>query len=340
MQTKVRMAMVGCGGMARHHLKKIAQQLDTTHIAALCDPNPAMFEQAGKLFEKAGLDMPPTWQSLEKMLTDAGDQLDAAFIITPHAYHHDQTVACLEAGLDVLLEKPMAVNAREAQSLIEARDRTGRLLVVAFQGSLSPQVRMGEKLLRSGELGQILNISAVVWQNWKAMTTNTWRQNPALSGGGFMFDTGAHVLNTVSDLAGEDFVEVAAWFDNRNTEVDILAAAIGRLQSGALVTLNGCGDTIKSCFSDIRVFCTEGILQTTMWGDYLNVQRAGRKKLRPIKVPDSMGVWQQFLAVRDGTLANPCPPEIGLRMVQLWDALQESARQGGRPVVGNGAFRS
>jgi len=338
MQTKVRMVVVGCGGMARHHLKKIVQQLDTTHIAALCDPDPAVFEQAGEIFAEAGLAMPPTWQSLDNMLMDIGDQLDAAFIITPHAYHHDQTVACLEAGLDVLLEKPMAVNAREAQSLIEARNRTGRLLVVAFQGSLSPQVRMGERLLRSGGLGQIHNISAVAWQNWKALTINSWRQNPVLSGGGFMFDTGAHVLNTVSDLAGENFVEVAAWFDNRDTPVDILAAAIGRLQSGALVTLNGCGDTIKSCFSDIRFFCSEGILQTTMWGDYLNVQRAGETELQPVEVPASMGVWQQFLAVRAGTLPNPCPPEVGLRMVQLWDALQASARQGGRPVPSSGAL--
>ncbi len=147
-----------------------------------------------------------------------------------------------------------------------------------------------------------------------------------------MNDTGAHMLNTIADLAGEDFVEVAAWFDQRGTAVDILAAAIGRLEAGALVTLNGSGDTIPSCWSDIRVFCTEGILQTTMWGDFLRVQRRGRKQLRKVKCPPSWGVWQQFLAVRSGEIENPCPPEVGLRMARLWDALQESAAQGGQPV--------
>ena len=66
----------------------------------------------------------------------------------------------MQAGLDVLLEKPMVMNAAEACDLIEERDRTGRLLVVAFPGSLSPQVRAAVNLLRSGAVGTLLSISA------------------------------------------------------------------------------------------------------------------------------------------------------------------------------------
>jgi predicted dehydrogenase len=243
----------------------------------------------------------------------------------------------MEAGLDVLLEKPMAVNTKQAYSLIETRNRTQQLLVVAFQGSLSPEVRTAASMLRSGELGPILTINALTWQNWKDLAADTWRQFPLLSGGGFMFDTGAHLLNTVADLAGEDFAEVAAWFDRRDFRVELLGSAIGRLKSGAQVTLQGCGDTIPSCDSDIRVFCRDGILQTTMWGTYLRLQRRGRKQLRRVACPSSLGVWQQFLAVRAGDIENPCPPEIGLRLAKLWDALRQSAAQGGQPVsCGNG----
>ena len=290
-------------------------------------------ELSAELFVEAGLEAPPTWQSLEMMLAEIGNELDAVFIVTPHAFHHDQTVACLESGIDVLLEKPMVVNAEQAYSLIETRNSTKQLLVVAFQGSLSPQVRTASAMLRAGEMGNILNISGVVWQNWKPFTNNTWRQMPLLSGGGFMFDTGAHLLNTVADLAGEEFEEVAAWFDNRDTPVDILGVAMGRLKSGALVTFNGCGDTtVHTCWSDIRVFCTDGILQTTMWGDFLNVQRPGDEALQPVDVPASLGVWEQFLAVRNGDIENPSPPEVGLRMAKLWDALRESAANGGQQV--------
>jgi len=332
MKSLIRAAMVGCGGMAQYHLQNILCQQNTTKIVALCDPNPAALGQSREKFREAGLAAPPTWASLERMLAEMSGQLDAVFIITPHAFHRDQAIACMEAGLDVLLEKPMAMNATEAQQLIEARNRTGRLLVVAFQGSLSPEIRTAVTMLRAGQLGQILNIHAVAWQGWREMTVGTWRQNLLLSGGGFMFDTGAHLLNTVADLAGEPFVEVAAWFDRRDTPVDILAAAIGRLKSGALVTLNGCGDTIDTCESDIRVFCTGGVLQTGMWGGFLRVQRPGRKRMYRVKCSPSLGSWQQFVAVRSGQMANPCPPEIGLRMIQLWDALRESAGQGGRPI--------
>lgn len=332
MNNLVQAAVVGCGQMAQHHLETMIQQIDTTQVIGLCDPSPAALEQARQKFVEAGLEVPPAWTALDEMLAAVGDRLDTVFIITPHAFHHNQTVACLDMGIDVLLEKPMAMNAAEARSLIDARDRTGRLLVVAFQGSLSPEIRTAVTMLRSGQLGKILTISATAWQGWKSFTANTWRQNPVLSGGGFMFDTGAHMLNTVTDLAGEDFAEVTAWFDQRSTEVDILATAMGRLKSGALVTLNGCGDAIDGYGSDVRVFCTNGTLQTGIWGGYLRLQRQGRKQLRRVKCPPSLGVWQQFLAVRCGQLENPSPPEVGLRLAYLWDALQESAARGGQPV--------
>jgi len=329
---KVRAAMIGCGGMARHHIRMMLQQPDTTKIAVVCEPSADAYAETVKIFGEVGLEPPPNQPNLDLLLTGYGGALDAAFIVTPHVYHHDQTQACLEAGLDVLLEKPMVMNAEQARSLIRTRDRTGRLLVVAFPGSLSPQVRTAASLLSSGELGRLLSISAVVWQNWGPLTVGTWRAQPEISGGGFLFDTGAHMLNTVVDLAGEEFVEVAAWLDNYGRPVDTLAAVMGRLKSGALVTLHGCGEAIPSCASDVRVFCTEAILQTGIWGERLKVQRHGRKTLRTIKVAPSIGVWEQFMAVRDGRLANPCPPEVGLRMALLWDAIKASSAQGGIPV--------
>ncbi len=328
----VRMAMIGCGGMARHHIRRILQQQDTTQVVAACEPSGQAYEAFCDIFDSAGLTPPPNEPNLETLLKERGDEIDAAFIITPHAMHHDQAKACLESGVDVLLEKPMVMTAAEASSLIETRDRTGRLLVVSFNGSLSPQIRAAARMLRSGQLGSILNIHAVAWQSWKLGTTGTWRQNPVMSGGGFLFDTGAHMLNTVSDLAGEDFVEVAAWLDNRGTPVDILGSVMARTRSGAFVAMSACGDAIKSCHSDVRVFCTEAILRTGIWGERLEVQRQGQERLMPVRVPASMGQWEQFLNVRAGKLTNPCPPEIGLRMAQLWDAIQVSASQGGQPV--------
>jgi len=329
----VQMAFVGTGGMARHHLRRIVQQQDTTNVAFVCEPSPNAYEAFCEIFDEAGLTPPPNVPALDDLLEKHVSELDAVFIITPHALHFSQAKACLEAGLDVLLEKPMVMNAQEARDLIAVRDKTGKLLVVSFNGSLSPQIRTAERLLRSGELGTILNIHAVAYQGWKAGTTGLWRQVPEIAGGGFLFDTGAHMLNTVADLAGEDFVEVAAWLDNRGAPVDILGAAIGRLASGALVTLSGCGELpAKMIGSDVSVFCTGGLLQTGIWGEKLLMQKPGDPMPEPVEVPESLGQWQQFLAVRAGTIPNPCPPEVGLRMAKLWDAIQASAKQNGQPV--------
>ena len=332
MSKKTRMIMVGAGGMARSHIRKLLLQQATTKIVSLCEPSDDAYRTTAQLFKDAGVKPPPNQPDLEKLLSEREGALDAAFIITPHVYHHAQATMCMEAGLDVLLEKPMVMNADEARSVIRTRDRTGRLLTVAFQSSLSPYINQAIEWIRSGAAGNITAIHASVWQSWKTEQTGTWRQNPKMSGGGFLFDTGAHLLNAVVRLADDDFDEVAAWMDNRGAPVDILTAAMGRLKSGVLVTIGACGETVTTWDADVKVFGTQMILETDVWGAWLKVKRQGSKQFRSVPPLEWRGVWESFLAVRAGEIANPSPPELGLRLALLWDAIQASARQGGRPV--------
>jgi predicted dehydrogenase len=327
----VRVGVVGSGLMARHHLTTMLPRADTA-VIGICEPSAAAFRVAAAEFTSRGLAIPPNEPDWGRFLERFGPQLDVVVIITPHVFHARQATDALEAGLDVLLEKPMVMNAAEAEALIETRDRTGRLLVVAFPGSLSPQVRAASRMIASGELGAILNIDAVAWQDWQTNTAGTWRQEPALSGGGFLFDTGAHMLNTVADLAGADVVEVAAWLEDDGSPVDIRAAVMARLASGALVTMNGCGRAIPSWGSEIRVFCERATLRTGIWGERLELQRTGAARLTRVRSVASRSVWEQFLAVRRGLEANPSPPEVGLRMARLWDAIRASSAAGGTVV--------
>jgi hypothetical protein len=69
-----------------------------------------------------------------------------------------------------------------------------------------------------------------------------------------------------------------------------------------------------------------------MWGEFLELQLAGESKFTPVELPPSLGVWEQFLAVRDGRLPNPAPPEVGLRMARLYDAIKASGAQHGAVV--------
>jgi hypothetical protein len=96
--------------------------------------------------------------------------------------------------------------------------------------------------------------------------------------------------------------------------------------------LHACGETIPTCQSDVRVFGSHAIVRTGVWGERLEMMRVGEPELKSVDVPASLGVWQQFMAVRGGDLANPCPPEVGLRMSTLWDAIKQSAANNGQPV--------
>lgn len=323
--------------MARHHIEMMLQQQDTTEIVALCDPAHQQLQAALALFKKNSVLPPATGADLELLLNEFRGELDAALIVTPHAYHLKQATACLESGLDVLLEKPMVMNAREARKLIKVTQETNHLLVVAFPGSLSPQIHEAKKLLREGKLGVVQSVNGFAWQNWKTNTANTWRQMPKLSGGGFLFDTGAHLLNTTCDLVGEDFVEVAAWLDNRGAPVDIIGTVMAKTKSGIYVTMHACGDSFPTWASEILVVGNGGLIRTGIWGERLELQigktYAAGFKTKRIKLAPSLGVWEQFLDVRTGRMENPCPPQVGLRMAKLWDAINASARQGGNPVT-------
>ena len=195
----VRAAIIGCGSAGRARIRSALADFRNTSIDVVCEPSPEAYLEAAAIFEAEGRPVPINVPDLERLLDEHADGLDVAFIVTPHALHFSQARACMEAGLDVLLEKPMVMNVEEALELIETRDRTGRMLVVSFQGSLSPHIRKAVKMLRSGELGPVQTISGVIWQNWGGNFRDGWRWDPRISGGGFMFDSGAHMLNTVSE---------------------------------------------------------------------------------------------------------------------------------------------
>jgi predicted dehydrogenase len=330
----IRVAVIGCGGAARdYHIRRTLQGFPQVEIVVVSEPSPASYAATVAIFEEFGKTPPPNEPDLQRLLAVYANQLDMAVIATPHNLHFPQTVACMQAGLDVLLEKPMVLNSTEARDLMRVRDQTGKLLVIAFDGGLSPFVRHAADLLQKGEVGQLRSVNAFVWQNWREDQRGTWRQQPDISGGGFMFDTGAHMLNSVADIVGQPFTEIAAWVDHLDSPVDVQAVIMGRLASGAMVTMNGCGDTgVAGCESEIRIFGTKGMLRTGIWGEFLEKMGQGESVFQPVDVGRPQSTWTTFLAVRNQQMKNPCPPEIGLRMALIWEAILESSAKNGQVI--------
>ena len=308
--------------MARHHINAMAQ-IRGTEICGLVEVAENQRQLTRALFAEHGKVCPPFYRTIKELLATQGTP-DAAFINTPHKFHLENAADCLKAGIDVLVEKPMVIDAAEARKLIRLRERTERLLVVAFPGSLSPAVKKAKEMIAAGKLGRVTSVAAYVHQHWQAATVGKWRQDPEISGGGFLFDTGSHMVNTVVDLIGQDVVEVCALMDRCGTRVDINSTISGRCRDGTMLSLAAAGDSIP-CTSEVTVMGDEGILQTGIWGERLRFKPVKKGDFADVSYPRSKGVWEQFLKVRAGKQANPCPPEVGLRFAKLMDMIRKSA---------------
>ena len=324
--TKVRSIVVGTGGFARYHIRAMMDMKRTTCIAGFVEPAEASRTATAALFSEKGITSPPFYTTVGELIKTQG-AADAAVICSPHKFHFENAKACLQSGMDVLIEKPMVMNGAEAQRLIELRDKTERLVMVAFPGSLSPAIWKAKQLLAKGAIGEVSAISAFVQQNWKAATVGTWRQIPEISGGGFLFDTGSHMVNTVVDLLGADVACVSALLDNRKTPVEINSSVSGLSTNGVMFSLAGAGDSVQCC-SQVLVFGDGGVLKTGIWGEYLFTKTGSEAEFKPVPYCKSRGPWEQFLRVRSGKMRNPCPPETGLRFANLMDMIRRSAKTG------------
>jgi predicted dehydrogenase len=324
------MIFVGAGGIARHHLRALLAAGRSTRVVCIVEPQEANRAAFIAILAEHQRPEPPAFATVRDAL-GAGLAPDAAFICSPHKFHCEHILACLRAGLDVLVEKPMVLNAAEARRVIRARDQSGRLLVVAFNGSLSPAIQRAKELIRAGKLGEVRAVNAWLHQRWKSGTTGTWRQQPEISGGGFLFDTGSHLLNTLVHLLDDDIAQVGALQDNRGAPVEIDTVIAGRTRGGALFSVTTTGDSIH-CTSELQIFGTKGVLRTGIWGERLDwkpgEQKDGGREWFPVKLPARRGVWQQFLEVRAGRRPNPCPAEIGLRFARTMDLIRRSVASG------------
>ena len=324
--SKVRSIVVGTGGIARCHIGAMLDMKRTTSIVGFVEPGEASKTATAALFSEKGIACPP-FHATVRALIEAEGAVDAAVICTPHKFHFENAKDCLLSGMDVLIEKPMVMNGAEARRLIDLRNKSGRLVMVAFPGSLSPAIWKAKQMLAQGAIGEVSSISAFAQQNWKTVTIGTWRQIPGISGGGFLFDTGSHMVNTVVELLGADVVSVSALLDNRKTPVEINSSVSGLSANGVMFSLAGAGDSVQCC-SQVLVFGDGGVLKTGIWGECLAIKAANETEFRPVPYCKSSGPWEQFLRVRSGRMQNPCPPEIGLRFSKLMDMIRKSATTG------------
>jgi predicted dehydrogenase len=146
-------AVVGAGLLGARHARVYAEMADC-RLAAVCDVDAA---RADAVASRHGA---RPFTSLHAML---GAGIDAVSVATPDHAHYDPVVACLDAGADVLVEKPLTVDPGEADALIRRAADRGRLLMVNYSQRWLPESRRIEQLLRQGDLGEVAFIESHRW---------------------------------------------------------------------------------------------------------------------------------------------------------------------------------
>jgi predicted dehydrogenase len=226
----------------------------------------------------------------------------------------------------------MVTTVAEARSLVDAERRSARTIVIAYQGGLSPLVHDTIARARRSEFGQLVSVSASIWEGWANSYAGHWKQKPAVSGGGFMFDTGAHMMNTVCILADAEFERLSAFTNNRGLDVELVCAVAARLSNGALVTFNAAGDGPPGCASTIALFYTNALVRIDAWGGWREVSVGGGAAIREVnEIVDTP--MHTFRAVREGRMPNPSTVANGLRFARLWDAIKASSAGDGKSIA-------
>lgn len=186
---KVRIGIIGCGGIANGKHMPSLKKLPNVEMVAFCD---VIVERAEKAKADYGTPDAAVYQDYKKLLEDK--TIDVVHVCTPNREHSFITVDALEAGKNVMCEKPMAINSAEALKMLEAARRTGKKLTIGYQNRQRPDSLYLKNEALAGTFGEIYYARAVALRR-RAVPTWGVFLNEEEQGGGPLIDIGTHSLD-------------------------------------------------------------------------------------------------------------------------------------------------
>lgn len=191
---KIQIGVIGAGNIGNVHINEFAKVSDAA-IAAVTDAYLPLAEARA-----AEHGIPKVYPSYEELLADPS--LDAVIVAVPNEMHAPITIAALQAGKHVLLEKPMAVSAQAAKDIVRAHQASNKVLMMAHQMRWEPLNMQVKEQVEKGALGPIYN-AKTGWLRRKGIPGwGTWFTQMSKSGGGPLIDIGVHMLDLSLHLMG------------------------------------------------------------------------------------------------------------------------------------------
>ncbi len=312
---RLRLALIGCGRIARLHCERVAEDGRAT-ITALFDPDP----DAAKALQREAAQAAAVYPSFEQLLSVGA--FDASVIASPTHLHFVQATALLSRNVPILCEKPLARTRAEIVGLIDQSQTTGVLLSVAYQRRTWATYRALRRLVRSEEFGPVRAVISHNVENWQSTIGGTWRDDPQMNPGGFIGDAGSHKIDAVFNVTGLEPVEVFARADRCGSQVEITASVSALLSGDVPLTMDfiGHGQRLGELLS---VHCAEAGL--TLCDGELWLARGGKSERIPIEGADGNPIAAFLDSILDGD-ENFASPECALPVYDLTQGLLDLAR--------------
>ena len=195
---KLRWGLIGCGDISRKRIAPALKTLNQCELLAVSRANHILAESFAKEFNTKR--WYKNWQDLTR-----DEEIDAVYIATPVYLHAEQTIAAAGNGKHVLCEKPMALNAKDCEDMIEICFKYNVRLGIAYYRHFYPVIARVKEIILSGEIGEpvIVGIHVYEWFDRKPGEPRYWLLEKELSGGGPMMDFGCHRIEVLQNLFGK-----------------------------------------------------------------------------------------------------------------------------------------
>ncbi|WP_276090154.1 Gfo/Idh/MocA family oxidoreductase [Pedobacter sp. JY14-1] len=270
------------------------------------------------------------YQTFEQ-LKDNPD-IDAVYITTPNALHHDQVIRVARTGKHVICEKPMALNAKEGQEMIDACKKAGVKLLVGYRMHFEPKTLEVIRMRKAGEFGKVMFFQGQCGFN--IGDPKQWRLNKQLAGGGSLMDIGIYAINGARYMIGEDPVWVTA--QETKTQPDRFTEGVDETIQ---FQLGFPGGAVASCLSTYtmnnldRFFLTgeKGFAEMQPSTGYGPIK--GRTHKGELTQPHTVHQTVQMEEMADILLSDKSPVvpvdgEEGLKDLKIIDAIYLAAKTG------------
>lgn len=321
---KIRIAIVGTGGMANTHAAEF-RKIRGVELAAVCDVD----ENRAAEFAARHGGSARVFTDFKKLL--AGVPVDAVSNVTPDRLHAPLSLQALAAGKHVLCEKPLATNHRDALRMARAAKKAGVINMVNFSYRNSSALQKAAQLIRDGELGEVVHVEASylqswlssrIWGDWKTSPGWLWRLSGKHGSKGVLGDIGVHILDfaslpvgrirriqarlkTFTKLKGKRVGEYP--LDANDSALMQVEYANGAL--GVIHTTRWATGHANSLF--LRVHGTQGALYLDLDKSYSELEVClgadiHKAKWATLKAPPTPSIYERFItAIRTGRPGEP-----------------------------------